>query len=306
MHWSDGDTTSDRFDVAEVGEPRRRNVPRWLRFGLLVLGAMVVGWLLLQRLTAADTGVEVADPRFDSNYVVQVDLTVTNRLGDPQVLLAPKPPKLPGLEYVGMFRGERVTEYGEDGSADAVPLAPHGRRTLTLVWKVRDCVPALAAGGRQVVVPLEVGRAIGAKATLQVSTGRQRDLLPSVCDTSPTTGQPRFVASESDSAPGENSTITTFVRVQNTGGRPISYRSTGLPSGAAIDLTPRLPDRYGPVPVGDQQAVLLSFRSNDCRVPEQGPATVVMRFRSTGSDRDETLEVRLADSWANFLGVCTP
>jgi hypothetical protein len=299
MHWSDGDTTSDRFDVAEVSEPRRRNVPHWLRFGLLVLGAMVVGWLLLQRLTAADADVQVAEPRFNTNYVVQVDLTVSNRIGDPQVVLPPKPPTLPGLEYLGMF------ETNGHLSDSALPLAPHGRRTVTLAWKVRDCVPALAAGGRQVVVPLEVGGAIGAKATLRVSTGRQRDLLPSVCDTSPTIGQPRLVTTDHEVDADDGAIDLTMVRVQNTGGRPISFRGTVLPSGAALDFDhPREPSSYPPIAVGENEVFLLASRSNDCRVPEQGPATVIMRFRSTGSDRDETLEVRLADSWQNFVGVC--
>lgn len=303
MHWYDGDTVSDRSDgsdVAEVSEPRRRNVPRWLRFGLLVLGAMVVGWLLLQRLTAADAEVDVADPRFDSNYVVQVDLTVSNRIGDPQVLLPPKPPALPGLRYLGMFRTNSHI------SDSALSLAPHGGRTVTLAWKVRDCVPAVAAGGREVVVPLTVGRPIGAKATLRVPLGSQRDLLPSVCDTAPTTGQPRLVTTDHEVDVDSGAINLTLVRVQNTGGRPISFHGTALPSGAAVDFDDaREPSSYPPIAVGENELFLLALRPNDCRVPVQGPATVIMRFRSPGSDRLENLEVRLADSWENLLGVCT-
>ncbi len=299
-------------DVAEAGSPRRR-LPRWVRFTLAVASALVLGWLALARLTAPHADVQVSRPRFVDNFTAQVDVTVNSRVSDPQVVLPPQPPALPGLEFAGTNGEVRATPQGSV-QWQSMRLPGHGRREFSLFWKVRDCAQAVAAGEREVAVPLRVVGAGGAGSTLRLSVGVQHGLLPSVCTTDPGSGRPRFVETGPVRGTGPGS-LMVLVTVQNVGGRPLTYHDTVMtadpsvrvvsPSGdsAGQDAGPRGQPRL--VPVGEQRTIPLDFRSNDCRVPLDGAAMVTMRFTDgETAARPVELPVRLADRWENFLGVC--
>ncbi|MET9022215.1 hypothetical protein ABZV93_19760 [Actinopolymorpha sp. NPDC004070] len=287
-------------DVAEVGSPQRR-LPRWVRFTLGVAAALVLGWLALTRLTAPDADVQASRPRFVDNFTARVDVTVRSRVGGPQVVLPPEPPALPGLEFAGV---NGVTDMTVQGRVEWRPiqLPGHGQREFSLFWKVRDCAPALAAGEREVAVPLRVAGAGGARSTLRLSVGVQRDLLPSVCTTDPDTGRPRLVEVVPPALVGSG--LEAVVSVQNVGGRPLTYRETVI----AADPSRKVGGDAHPsvvVPVGGQRTIPLPFQPNDCRLPVDSAAMVTMRFTTGGSSgRPVELPIRLADRWENFLGVC--
>lgn len=297
-------------DVAEVGSPRRR-LPRWVRFTLAVATALVVGWLALTRLTAPDADVRVSRPRFVDNFTTQIDVTVRSRVGDPQVVLPPRPPALPGLEFVGANGGADPTVQGRMESR-SIEVPAHGQRGFSLYWKVRDCADALAAGEREVAVPLRVSGVGGAGGTLRLSLGVQRDLLPSVCTTDQEAGRPRLVAAGPVRGAGRD-TLLVLVTVQNVGGRPLTYRDTVVSADSSLRVLSLSGDSARPdaagqdqprlVPVGEERTIPLVFHANDCRVPVDSAAAVTMRFAGA-SDRPVGLPIRLADSWENFLGVC--
>ncbi|GAA2755762.1 hypothetical protein [Actinopolymorpha rutila] len=299
-------------DVAEVGSPRRR-LPRWVRFALAVATALVVGWLALTRLTAPDADVRVSRPRFVDNFTTRVDVTVRSRVGDPQVVLAPRPSALPGLEFAGVNGAADPTVQGRV-EWRSIRLPGHGQRGFSLYWKVRDCADALAAGEREVAVPLRVVGAGGAGSTLRMSLGVQSGLLPSVCTTDQGTGRPRLVDTGPVRGAGPSS-LLVFVTVQNVGGRPLTYRDTVVTAAPSVRVVSPSGDSAGPdpvrqgqprlVPVGEERTIPLDFRANDCRVPLDSAAMVTMRFTGgEASARPVELTVRLADSWENFLGVC--
>ncbi|MFD2079243.1 hypothetical protein SAMN05421678_102511 [Actinopolymorpha cephalotaxi] len=299
-------------DVAETGAPRRR-LPRWVRFTLGVATALVLGWLALTRLTAPGAEVQVSRPRFVDNFTARVDVTVRSRIGDPQVVLPPQPPALPGLEFAGV---NGLADPTAQGRAEwrSMQLPGHGRREFSLYWKVRDCAPALAAGDREVAAPLRVVDPGGARSTLRLSVGVQRGLLPSVCTSDPGAGRARLVDTGPVRSDGSRS-LLLLVTVQNVGGRPLTYRDTVVAADPSMRVVSPSGDSAGPdaarpgqprlVPVGEERAIPLDFRANDCRVPLDGAAEVTMRFSDGGaSARQVALPVRLADSWENFLGVC--
>ncbi|SDT26724.1 hypothetical protein [Actinopolymorpha singaporensis] len=297
-------------DVAEVGSPRRR-LPRWVRFSLAVATALVVGWLALTRLTAPDADVRAARPRFPDNFTTQVDVTVRSRVGDPQVVLPPRPPALPGLEFAGT-NGEAGPTVQGRMEWRSIEVPGHGQRGFSLYWKVRDCADALAAGEREVAVPLRVVGARGAGSTLRLSVGVQRDLLPSVCTTDQDAGRPRLVAAGPVRGAGRD-TLQVLVTVQNVGGRPLTYRDTVVTADSSLRVLSlsgdsARPDAVGQdqprlVPVGEERTIPLVFHANDCRVPVDSAAAVTMRFAGQPG-RPVELPVRLADNWENFLGVC--
>ncbi|WP_020577179.1 hypothetical protein [Actinopolymorpha alba] len=292
------DGTDAESEVAELADTPRRSIPRWLRLGALACVAVVTGLLLFQRLTEPAVRAEVAPPRFVDNYTVELDVSISNQSGEPQVVKV-DPPRIAGFDTA-------LTVFKGSGQGDgSVVLAAHRRTTYTLAWRVRDCAATPAAGPGDVAARVTFGRTVGVRETLRLDLGEPRKLVPSICQLTPDRGQPRLVdTGHVRWTRGRPLAIT--ITVQNTGGRPLTYRGAVLPSGAtAGDAGPTL--RPAPtVPVGGQQEITLWFEANGCRMPVGGPSTVVLRFTTAGSNRPDSLEVRLADSWENLLGVCDP
>ena len=285
-------------DVAELSEPPRRSVPRWLRSLGIGLVVVAVGWLVFLRATDTGIGVRHESPRFTDNYTVELDVRVTNA-GDDPLEMDLSPPKLDGLDY----RGVRWTAQMAAAPSGALPLAARGHTSISLTWRVDDCARALAGTDKDAVLSLEVGSGIGSKELVSASLGRWADLIPPICRTRPDVGVPRLAGQEINP---QWDSVFVKVTVMNTGGRPITFRAGDLPVGwSHMDSYTAVPTTQRRIPVGDQRIVLLRFEANDCGAPVQGSAQVTLRFDIAGTTRTASLPIQLADSWENLLGVCT-
>jgi hypothetical protein len=312
MTW-DSDSWEASPDVAEVTD-RPRRAPGWVRPVAVAAVVLVAGWLLFVRLTGSDVRADAAPPAYLDSYTVELDIRLTNTGGD-HLEITPTPRPLAGME----FRGSRDAARQPVHAQHPVQLSPHGRTTLSLTWQVIDCVPALEAEATKVTLPLRAAPFVGAAETVDVSAGTLRDLIPAVCDRRPDYGVPRLVGQEV--TPGPDGVVVTL-DVLNTGGRPLTFRTADLPAGwTQLSSLSAASDIGRQIPVGRERTVRLRFEPHDCAAPIDGPATLRLRFatgRDSGQDsgRDsgpasgrasgsQNLAVRLADSWANLLGVCT-
>jgi hypothetical protein len=295
MVW-DSDSRDAMPDIAEVTD-RPRSVPGWIRPVAVVAVVLVAGLLLFLRLAESDVRTEAARPAYLNSYVVEQDILLTNT-GDEHLEITPEPRPLAGLE----FRGSRDATRQPVHVRHPAQLPPHGRTTLSLTWQVSDCAPALAAGETEVTLHLHASPFVGATETIDLSVGTLRDFVPAVCDHHPEQGVPRLVGQEV--TPGPDG-VTVALEVFNAGGRPLSFRAANLPDGRTqLNTLTATPDTDRQVPVGRERTVRLRFEASDCTAPIDGPATLRLRFDSAGDGGSQFLSVRLADSWANLLGVC--
>jgi hypothetical protein len=101
--------------------------------------------------------------------------------------------------------------------------------------------------------------------------------------------------------------VAVALDVVNSGGRPLTFRAADLPTGwRQLESAIAAPDTDRQIPVGQERTVRLRFEPHDCSAPVDGPATLELRFDSADDGRAELVSVRLAESWANLLGVCAP
>ncbi|MEQ7123924.1 hypothetical protein ABN034_05320 [Actinopolymorpha sp. B11F2] len=285
-------------DVAEVVDPPRRG-PGWARPVAVALVLLVAGLLLFARLTSSAVRAEAAPAAFLDSYTVELAIQLTNS-GDDHLEITPDLRPLAGME----FRGARDTARQPVHAQHPIQLPAQGRTTLSLTWQVTDCVPARAAKATEIALPMLVRPFVGAADTMDVSAGTLYDLTPAVCDQHPGRGVPRLVGQEV--TPGPEG-VSVALDVFNGGGRPLTFRAADLPAGwIHLNNVTASPATDRQIPVGHERTVRLRFAPHDCSAPIEGPAMLKLRFDSGDGTRSQLLSVRLAESWANLLGVCSP
>ncbi len=298
MYWDKG-TQEPALDVAEESESPRRPMPRWLRTSAIAVVVAGAGWLGFLRVTDPGVTVRTEPPRFDDNYGVELVVTVTNA-GDDPLEIVPTAPRTDGMVFTGT---RTMGEAEPTDTRDPFALAPRGRTSFALDWRVEDCVQARAGRDDDARLDLRIGPSIGPKEVLHVSAGRWGDFIPDVCRTRSDLGIPRVSGQEVNP---QWDSVFVKVTVQNVGGRGLVFRTGDLPAGwTHLNNYSATPLSQRQIPVGDRRVILLHFEAADCHAPEQGPAEVTLRFDSVGSSTPQALRLRLADSWQNLLGVCT-
>jgi hypothetical protein len=294
MRWDSG-PGDPPVDVAEIGEPSRRAWPRWFRSVALGVAAVGGAWLLLAALTRSDVTTSVGPPRLTDEFRAELGVTVRNTGDEHQRMTLLAVPELPGLS----FRGVRDSE-GETFQDELPDLPPHARVAFALTWQVEDCAAALTLDDTPVRFDVKIGTGFGVSEVVHIAAAPRRELVPDVCRRHPDRGIPQAV--DRAVTPRWNS-VDVHVTVRNIGGRELVLRSADLPAGWS---TVRVTDRSGThhLPVGEERTFILRFHAHDCAAPVQGPARLFLRFETVGSHRTEDLEIVVADSWQNVLGVC--
>jgi hypothetical protein len=295
MRWDSGPGDSP-VDIAEIGGPSRRTWPRWFRSVALGVAAVGGAWLLLAALTRSDVTTAVEPPRLTDQFRAELGVTVRNAGDEHQTMTLLAVPELPGLS----FRGVRDSA-GETLQDDLPDLPPHASVAFTLLWQVEDCAAALTLDDAPVRLDLKIGTGFGVSEVVHVTGGPRRELVPAVCRRHPDRGIPQAV--DRMVTPRWN-TVDVHITVRNVGGRGLVLRYAELPAG--WDEAGQVTDRSGVrhLPVGEERTFVLRFHAHDCAAPVQGPARLTLRFDTEGSRRTEELEVVVADSWQNVLGVC--
>lgn len=287
-------------DVAEVA-PSRGPVPRWARTGGIAAVLLVAGVLLALRLTSSDISADVAEPEFPNGHTLELDVAVSNHGRDP-VEITSTPPQHDGLVYRGVDVAGRSS--GPSPLSEPLPLAPGGRTSFTLVWRVVDCGRAERAASGEATINLRVGPPIGAKEVIRLGGRTWSELVPPVCRTHRDVGLPRLV--DTQVTHSGRLRLAVMVTVENAGGRALQLRAADPPVGWSESRTFHVESTAGyEVPVGDYRVFVLPLPANDCAAPVEGPAQVTLRFETVGTSRQESLRVTLANSWPNLLGVCT-
>lgn len=285
-------------DIAEVAEQRR--MPTWAKRALWIgLPVLAVVLFVVARSISDDYRIAVDPVRFDQRYEAGIDVRVTNLTDGLQgvIIRLPSDNGLVLHDVIGVQR-----DFPNQAPIYVVEIGQE--TTLTLRVRPTDCAKARAAASEPAELTLEIGPLIGRKDTVRTSLGTWDDLIPPACDDAPNRGLPKLADQNVLSA---GSAVVVRLDVDNAGGLPLDFAGATLDRGvpAEVLMAANVPEqrRLG---IGRGARVELAFRAGDCRVPEDGPARVTLRFTTPGTGKTETLRVDLADSWTNLLGACDP
>lgn len=298
MGWG---ATNEEPDIAEMSGNERR-LPTWSsRVVIGVLLAVVLVALYLVRQTEPGLEVVADPPRYSERHVTETDVRIDNPTDD-SVYVDIEPPQRSGLRLRDILAASLTTHV----SSPTYLVQPGEETTLTLRWQPTDCTAATTEYqiDKPAMLTLLVGGLVGEKNEVRVRLGSWRELVPPACDDFPGRGVPRL-ADDPATASSEG-LVASQMLVDNMGGQPLRLVDATVSEGVDPDLIVDVRPRLATLDIGGRLEVLVRFRQNDCRAPEDAPAVLLLRFDTMTTAREETLEVRLADSWANLIGSCVP
>jgi hypothetical protein len=275
------DALSEEPDVAAIETRPARRWPRWLTQLLIAVAVVAVTLFVVWRLTADQARAEFTEVRMVSKYAAEIDVATTNLTqGDVYAL-----PRLADRD------GFKIEE-------QRVQLGDRRTEIATIRVTVVDCVLAAERASEQVDLAMLVGPYTGNRNTIRVggTLPTWSAVLPPVCDDSPTSGVASVAGVRIVTAqPG---VARVQVKIQNTGGRPVTYVSATVPAEVGTLKVDQARPSTAIKPGATADFPLLVTRTG-CKDSGDGPALATMAF--TGGPR---VMVELDQSWTNLLGPC--